>query len=405
MPKIPTKRSTSRQSSFNEPEPFEGYRTPENSSHRGASLPPTPTKNTKLLTRLTTQSKPFNSLPPTPGRQLPRPNLNRSNARAKRNNLMKRTSSADYADNLDSYDNYYMRPGAISARETYNEDYNYAYQSIDNLQAQDDMDLTPMTNISDNRTIINANYLQAKTGTYEEVLAKNEPYIDDYFYSIQDIDFNDYEETLPPRRKKALGKRETSPLLQQNTDSLESRDDELKDSFETAVSSMSSSLHQLKSVPYSEYSTAGEVVLTNTTPIVAQADNLQKAGSNATPYLGDQQQNKAIANIVLPGVTVAQVHNNTSLRTSSQNRGMLKQQDSVDSSFYQQQAQGRVVDEKNNYVDIYSDYLNHDSNYLEAQESVESYVEDEAEDTVTNGTYYLHTEALFLILNRKIEIF
>lgn len=29
------------------------------------------------------------------------------------------------------YDNGYGRPGAISAREVYNEDYNYAYQSFD----------------------------------------------------------------------------------------------------------------------------------------------------------------------------------------------------------------------------------------------------------------------------------
>ncbi|KAJ8921478.1 hypothetical protein NQ315_003096, partial [Exocentrus adspersus] len=385
MPRIPTKRSASRQSSLNES--FDGYRTPENTSHRGASLPPTPTKNTKLPTRLTTQSKPFNSLPPTPGRQLPRPNLSRSNARTKRNNLMKRTSSADYADNADSYDNYYIRPGAVSARETYNEDYNYAYQSIDNLQAQtDEADAAPMTNLSDNRTVANANYLQAKTGAYQDVHIKNEPYVDDYYY--QDQDYNDYEETLPPRRKRLLGKRATSPLLQQNTDSLESRDDELKDSFETAVSSMSSSLHQLKSTPYSEYSTAGEVVLTNTTPTIAQADILQKTTSNAMQYPGDQQHNKAIANNVLPSVTVAQVHNNTSLRIGGQSRGVLKQQQSLDNSYYQQQQQqqlGRTVDERNNYVDEYHEYADHDTGYLETQESVESYVEEETEDTVTNG--------------------
>lgn len=56
------------------------------------------------------------------------------------------------------------------------------------------------------------------------------------------------------RRKKLSNKRETSPLLQQNTDSLESKDDELKDSFETAVSSVDSG--QLKKVY--EYSIAGD---------------------------------------------------------------------------------------------------------------------------------------------------
>lgn len=57
------------------------------------------------------------------------------------------------------------------------------------------------------------------------------------------------------RRKKLGSKRDASPLLQQNTDSLESRDDELKDSFETAVSSIASSQPKKG---YSEYSTAGE---------------------------------------------------------------------------------------------------------------------------------------------------
>ncbi|XP_015191567.1 PREDICTED: protein unc-13 homolog B isoform X4 [Polistes dominula] len=56
-------------------------------------------------------------------------------------------------------------------------------------------------------------------------------------------------------RRKKLGKREASPLLQQNTDSLESRDDELKDSFETAISSVESSQPRKA---LSEYSTAGD---------------------------------------------------------------------------------------------------------------------------------------------------
>lgn len=52
---------------------------------------------------------------------------------------MKRTASAECAENdfeNESYNNFYIRPGAVSARETYNEDYNYAYQSIDNLPGQ-----------------------------------------------------------------------------------------------------------------------------------------------------------------------------------------------------------------------------------------------------------------------------
>lgn len=81
MPQIPNKRCNSRQSDGN-------------SSHRGASLPPTPTKTTKILPKPTKTG--FNSLPPTPGRQLPKPNLNHRSAKARRSNLMKRTSSAEY---------------------------------------------------------------------------------------------------------------------------------------------------------------------------------------------------------------------------------------------------------------------------------------------------------------------
>lgn len=73
----------------------------------------------------------------------------------------------------------------------------------------------------------------------------------EYLYQSQEN-----EDALSSSRRKKLGsKREASPLLQQNTDSLESRDDELKDSFETAISSVASSQHKKA---YSEYSTAGD---------------------------------------------------------------------------------------------------------------------------------------------------
>lgn len=92
----------------------------------------------------------------------------------------------------------------------------------------------------------------------------------DYFYQSQEN-----EDTSPlatSRRKKLGGKREASPLLQQNTDSLESRDDELKDSFDTAVSSIGSS--QLKK-GYAEYSMAGDTssvtaTLVDTPQIISQ---------------------------------------------------------------------------------------------------------------------------------------
>ncbi|KAF7412732.1 hypothetical protein HZH66_001628 [Vespula vulgaris] len=73
----------------------------------------------------------------------------------------------------------------------------------------------------------------------------------EYLYNQE----NEQVSQIGASRRKKLGKREPSPLLQQNTDSLESRDDELKDSFETAVSSVESSQPRKA---YSEYSTAGD---------------------------------------------------------------------------------------------------------------------------------------------------
>lgn len=169
MPQIPTKRSASRQSSFDE------YR-----SHRGASLPPTPTKAPKMLPRINTQ-KAFDSLPPTPGRQLPKPNLR--GAKAKRGNLMKRTSSAEYNDA--DYE-YYMRPGAISAKEMYNEDYNYAYQSIDNLPAQpEDVDVNEVHGYSDRTSEV-----------VSTMNAKN----DEYYYNAREEYYNE----VPDRKNKMV---------------------------------------------------------------------------------------------------------------------------------------------------------------------------------------------------------
>ncbi|ENN72629.1 hypothetical protein YQE_10727, partial [Dendroctonus ponderosae] len=106
MPQIPTKRSSSRQSSYTE----DNLKTFETPSHRGASLPPTPTRSSsKVLAKVQIPANSaFNSLPTTPGRQLPKPDPNHRSAKAIRNNRMKRTSSADYGE-TDTYDNYYIR--------------------------------------------------------------------------------------------------------------------------------------------------------------------------------------------------------------------------------------------------------------------------------------------------------
>lgn len=357
MPQIPVKGSVSKPNSIHEHEKFRG--TPDSTSRRGASLPPTPTKQTnKILARLGTNILP-NSLPRATGRQLPRPNTNYKNSRARRNSMMKRTSSADYTEAMaDEFDNYYMRPGAVSAGiENFNEDYNYAYQSNDNLQIQsNDLSSVPVEIVS---TSVNANFVQ-------------EHFQDDYYY--QHYNQNQYGKV--PDIVSGT-KRENSPLTQQNTDSLESRDDELKDSFETAVSSVSSSMQQLKQT---EYSTA-PITITN-------LDVVQKNILNVSQYPGDHpQQIKAIVPLQ-PVITVAQVHNNTTTTVRSNaalQRGMLKQQDSIDSTDFLQQSRTMA---KSGFVDPYDQYPVHNDAYLETQESVESYVEEETEDAVTNGRYF-----------------
>ncbi|XP_031782922.1 protein unc-13 homolog A isoform X6 [Nasonia vitripennis] len=70
-------------------------------------------------------------------------------------------------------------------------------------------------------------------------------------------------------RRKKLSKRNVAPLLQQNTDSLESKDDDLKDSFETAVSSSESCMPKNT---FNEYSTAEQL---STTP-ANRSDSSQK---------------------------------------------------------------------------------------------------------------------------------
>lgn len=374
MPQIPLKEKSNRQIVYPDEE---GFRyTPDNSStRRGASLPPTPTKNVKIMSRLASQNLLLNSVPRT-GRQLPKPNPKQRNIKAKR--LMKRTSSADYADAIDDEgDNYYLRPGAMSAVENYNEDYNYAYQSIDNLPIQSDEILPVLVApLSDSKFIVNANYLQSKS------------YKEDYFYDS--ISQNCSKETSYDILNKAsrddelIAKREISQLVQQNTDSLESRDDELKDSFDTAVSSVNSSTQQLKTVPYFEYSATGENIVSTTIPITTHSlDVVQKNILNVSQYHGDQSRTKAIFATSQPVVTVAQVHKHSTSRTSQQRR-QLKQQDSVDSTdFIQNQI---AKDKTNSYIDAHDKFNVNKEAYVGTQESVESYIE-ETEDSVINGMY------------------
>lgn len=405
MPPTPTKRSSSRQSSLNDQEFYDGCCTPENTSHRGASLPPTPTKTPKVLARIAARTKPFNSLPPTPGRKLPQPNLNHRSAKARRNNLMKRTSSAEYPDysNEDIYENTYIRPGAVSAREVYNEDYNYAYQSIDNLpNEQDELTMTPAVANSEYRTSVNVTVSQSNT-----FVPYKEQSTEEYYFSAQEErDYNTDQDYYEPKvketshKKKLLRGRGNSPLVQQHTDSLESRDDELKDSFETAVSSVSSSLHQQRRVPnYEPYVTAAETASKDIIVTVSQASldiSLKTSSVSNVQYRRDQPEPlKAIAaqnstNTSVPDVTITEPNNSVIQAPSFKNgasRGYLVQQESVDSNYLQHQ---ESLDDAQ-YTEpelmdlIYPDKINEEP-YLEHQDSIESYVEDDPNDISADYT-------------------
>ncbi|KAF5304323.1 hypothetical protein FQA39_LY09702 [Lamprigera yunnana] len=398
MPQIPPKRSASRQSSINDHESYDGYFASDNTSHRGASLPPTPTKTTKVLARIAANTK---SLPPTPGRKLPQPNYsNHRSAKTRKNNFMKRTSSAEYPDysNDDIYDDAYIRQGAISAKEVYNEDYNYAYQSIDNLPTDQQEEVTSAID-SDFRSSVTVNVCQ--NDTFPQYPQSTE----EYYYSAQEErDYNTEQDYYEIKQKESTYKRKMmrgrvrSPLIQQNTDSLESRDDDLKDSFETATSSMSSSLPQQRRVPvFDLYSvTTPEIIVHNTTVITSPTsdENSLQASTFNIQYHRDQPEPvKAIptlhgTNTTVPDVTITEPNNTTNQTIPFRNdssRGFLLQQDST---ILQHE---ESIDEDPNFnipemVEIvYPEKINEEP-YLEQQESIESYVEEDLHDISADYT-------------------
>nr|XP_046489103.1 uncharacterized protein LOC124222327 [Neodiprion pinetum] len=131
----------------------------------------------------------------------------------------------------------------------------------------------------------------------------------EYFYPSQD---NQVISPLGLSRKKKLGKREANPLQQQNTDSLESRDDELKESFETAVSSIASSQTRRG---FSEYSTAGESSPTAATlvdsPQGQRQGQISVSGlTSANHVVVGSQANVAVV------TTSAVVHNGSAITTN-----------------------------------------------------------------------------------------
>ncbi|KAK4880863.1 hypothetical protein RN001_004182 [Aquatica leii] len=408
MPQIPAKRSASRQSSINDQELYDGYGTPENTSHRGASLPPTPTKTTKVLARIAANTK---SLPPTPGRKLPQPNLtNHRSAKSKRNNLMKRTNSAEYPDysNEDIYENAYIRQGAISAREVYNEDYNYAYQSIDNLPTDQQEELTSAID-SDYRSSVAVKV--SENGAFPSYQQSTEEY---YFSAQEERDYSteqDYYETKlkePVHKRKLLRGRVKSPLVQQNTDSLESRDDDLKDSFETAASSLSSSMHPQRRVPiFDPYtSVTPEIIVHNTTviPSPSSGENSLQASCVSVQYRRDQPEPvKAIStlnstNTTVPDVTITEPNstvNQTIPFRNGSSRGYLVQQETIDSTCLQHQESidDDIIFHPVERIEIVYPEKITEEPYLEQQESIESYVEEDMHDISADYTKAINRES------------
>ncbi|CAA9994091.1 unnamed protein product, partial [Nesidiocoris tenuis] len=87
--------------------------------------PPRKSKGPKLLPQIPTKIKPSPSLPPTPVRQKPQVPTRRTNS------LEHEESTMD-----DRYGNIYSSDTRLG-KSAYNEDYNYAYRSSDNLTPQE----------------------------------------------------------------------------------------------------------------------------------------------------------------------------------------------------------------------------------------------------------------------------
>ncbi|XP_021922943.1 protein unc-13 homolog B isoform X11 [Zootermopsis nevadensis] len=346
-------------------------------------------------------------LPPTPVRQLPHHSATdktttTSAATTRRNNAqISRTSSAEYADQDSypgSYSTYYNIPRGVGKDNGYNEDYNYAYRSTDNLATtqQDSVDEGREVIVHDNRTKdgrmsatgIRAYQQVTPTAQRRNNATQQRQRSDEYYYNAQvendyvnEEEEEDEEEDLgyyndtpitrnDNRKTFPAGRGDSSPLLQQNTDSLESRDDELRDSFETAVSSVTSSAQHRRGVH--DYSTATETMTTTpaemtptatiavpeplTLAPVSTANHVppQSIQHRSSAVLGTRDQepsSKAAAPAVTPAVsspasavatststtaastisTVLPPHSAYHSQNAVHSRGCLRAQDSLDS--------------------------------------------------------------------------
>lgn len=244
------------------------------------------------------------SLPQTPIRQLPNPMaaINKQRVSAP----VSRTTSADYEQN-DFYDS-----------RTFNENYNYAYVSSDNLLNEKfgggggggystDVRISENYNTNyettekfdnyenkENYPEVIDNYQNVSDNAYHHqgVGDSSEQYQNiqnqnsqDKYYApnyFQEDNLKNYYETDVTdvrggqKHKEFLDRRANSPFVQQNTDSLESRDDELRDeSFETAVDSICSSIPLQKgNAEYSSVDPGYDYKFEPPKPLLQQSETL-----------------------------------------------------------------------------------------------------------------------------------
>lgn len=121
LPKVPITNSFSMSENISSPH------------YRGAALPPTPSysKKTRLLPQPYNPTSSPKILPSTP-RLLPQ--MPQASGISQSKVPLIRRSDTEYSDQESLHSIYSYRPGAVSAMQ-YNEDYNYAYQSTDSLNA------------------------------------------------------------------------------------------------------------------------------------------------------------------------------------------------------------------------------------------------------------------------------
>lgn len=190
-------------------------------------FPPPPRSNKpKLLPQIPIKIKPSPSLPPTPNK-------------AQQQQAARRTASLEYQESQDD-PNYYQE--TRNKQNVYNEDYNYAYQSTDNLIPTQLETAQSVNEYKETITDVRGTNRGQNQQAYQDQ--------SQYYYgnkqtpTVQIQRPEDEQQSLNRRdtiKKQFQGMRrlESPRLYQQNTDSLESKDDDLRDSFETAMSSVS----------------------------------------------------------------------------------------------------------------------------------------------------------------------